>query len=128
MSSLGLASRGYYDQGVSSGGGGPSTPPEIAVTYPTNPREPVLVEITGGDLLSYLVYIQLDQGFSFVAYDDDYNGNPNAPGFYPFFDRGSTATGTDPRILTIYRYGGWPTGAQINVTVKAISGGAEDIA
>lgn len=128
MSSLGLGTRGYYDTG-SSGGGGSGPPPVIDITYPTKAIDPVIVEITDADSLSIAVYIQLDQGFSFVAFDDDYTGNPNALGFMPFFDRGSTDSGGNPRTLRIYRYGGWPTGAIVNVTVKVIDAtGNEEIA
>lgn len=105
---------------VPTGGGGPgeSIPPSITYSYPTRPIDPVIVQIADGSgLRGYVVYCQLDQGFSFMIYDDDL-------GFYPYFDRGSSATGLgtlgNPRVLTIYRYGGWPTNAQIKIKVKAV--------
>ncbi len=120
---------GAFDIEISTGGSGETTPPVVSFTYPTVSTDPLVVNIYDADsvLRSYEARFRLPGSWVFVMYDDD-------AGFYPPFDRKSTVTGAgtfaDPKILTIYKYGGWPTGiANVEVPVKVIDGaGNEQIA
>ena len=111
---------GHYLAGApTSGGSSDVTPPVLVITVPTVPTEPLLITITeaASTLRVTECSIKIGTGSRIVAYDEvesfltPYNGRSTIVG---------TGTILDPLVITLYRFGNWPTGIPIDAKIKAV--------
>lgn len=107
---------GYY---IGGGEVSDATAPVLAITVPTISTAPLLITITEASLVLRITecLVRIGTGSRIVAYDE-------VEGFLPPYNGRSSIVGTgtvlDPLVITLYRFGNWPTGIPIDAKIKAV--------
>ena len=100
-------------------GTGTGGAPDLTIVTPSLATDPLLITITdsGSVLRITECNIRIGTGSRIVAYDE-------VEGFLPPYNGRSTIVGTgtilDPLVITLYRFGNWPTGIPIDAKIKAV--------